>query len=253
LLHPLRPNSILKTPLILLTCIVIGLPPVYSQIDSSSQRKSSHYIGVQANQLIRQLVNFGGSGTNTINNPYLFVWSVNNKKTGWGMNTGLGLNLNEFTDGDANSKRTTNISDLNIRLGFEKKTNFGKRWVTSWGFDVVHQNSSNSTVTTSTPVPSNPNIKNVVDTESSTSGWGFGPRLTLNFSITPKLILGTEATYYYRSGSTSQKSTITNTTVVFDSQGRQIFNTTTNTTDNSSDFKSFQFNLPVALFLLFKF
>jgi len=253
LLHLLKTNDILKTLFVSLFYLAITWLPAYSQNDSSSNRRSNHYLGVQANQLIRQLVNFGGSGTTSINNPYLFVWSVNNKKTGWGMNTGLGLNLNEFTDGDANSKRTTKISDLNIRVGFEKKSSFGRRWLTSWGFDLVHQNSSNSTVTTSTPVPSNPNIKNVVDTESSTSGWGFGPRFTLNFSITPKLILGTEATYYYRSGSTSQKSTISSTSVAFDNQGRQILSTTTNSTDSSSDFKSFQFNLPVALFLLFKF
>lgn len=242
----------MKTFLLLLLFVAAGSRPVCSQNDSSNLRRSNHYLGVQANQLIRQLLNFGGASASTVNNPYLFVWSFNNKKTGWGMNTGFGLNLNEFTDGDANSKRTTNISDLNMRIGFEKKSTLGKRWLTSWGFDLVHQNFSNSTVTTSTPVPSNPNIKNVVDTQNSTSGWGFGPRFTLNFSITQKLILGTEATYYYRSGSTSQKSTITNTSLITDSQGREVLNTSSNTTDSSSDFKSFQFNLPVALFLLLK-
>lgn len=238
----------------LLSLILLGfILPCHAQSDSlTNRRRSSHYLGVQANQLIRQLVNFGNSN-NTVNNPYLLVWSVNSKQTGWGMNTGLGLNVNQFTDGDNTNKRTTDITDLNFRIGFEKKSMLAKRWMTSWGFDLIHQNLSNNTNSTNSPDPNNPNVKSIVDTKSSTTAWGFGPRFTLNFIINSKIILGTEATYYYRSGTTSLNVNSTNTFITFDNFGRQILNTTTNKSDNSSDFKSFQFNLPVAVFVLIKF
>lgn len=207
---------------------------------------------MQANQLLRQLVNFGGS-TTVISNPYLFVWSVNSRESGWGLNTGMGFNLNEFTDGDATNKRNSSINDLNFRVGFEKKSTIGKKWMTSWGFDVVHQNLSNTTTTTTIFNPNTPTNNTVVDTKSSTTAWGFGPRFTLSFQISNKILLGTEATYYYRSGSNSIVATTTNTFTTTNQFGNQVTNTTTNKTDNSSDFKSFQFNLPVALFLMLKF
>lgn len=237
---------------ILLPALVAVSLTCFSQTDSVTNRKAVHYLGVQANQLLRQLVNFGGS-TTVISNPYLFVWSVNSRESGWGLNTGMGFNLNEFTDGDATNKRNSSINDLNFRVGFEKKSTIGKKWMTSWGFDVVHQNLSNTTTTTTIFNPNTPTNNTVVDTKSSTTAWGFGPRFTLSFQISNKILLGTEATYYYRSGSNSIVATTTNTFTTTNQFGNQVTNTTTNKTDNSSDFKSFQFNLPVALFLMLKF
>ncbi len=245
-------------------CFYVG----FSQVDNADQetdsisekksvifqRRSSHYLGVQANQLIRQLLNF--SGTNAvIDNPYLIAYSVNSKKSGFGFSSGLGFSINEISDGDQTNKRTSKINNLSLRIGFEKKSNLGKKWYVSWGFDITHDDLKNETTNTQSPDLSNPAIKFLSNTTNKTSSWGFGPRFTLNFRITDKIILGTEANYYYKSGTTSSEASTTNTFFGFDpiTGGTKLITQTNKSPDNSSDFTRFQFAIPTALYLIVKF
>src|SRR5688572_22237944 len=107
---------------------------------------SNHYVGVQVNQLIRQILNFSG-GSSSINNPYLLTYAVNSPQTGWGANFGLGYTFNEFNDGDAFIQRKTKINDFFFRVGFEKKSKFGRHWILSAGMDVLADLQNNSTTT----------------------------------------------------------------------------------------------------------
>ncbi|MGC4021145.1 MAG: hypothetical protein QM734_03975 [Cyclobacteriaceae bacterium] len=48
----------------------------FAQRDSTNSKKVNHYIGVQANQLLRQLFNLSGN-TTVVTSPYLINYSVN--------------------------------------------------------------------------------------------------------------------------------------------------------------------------------
>ncbi len=199
----------------------------FAQQDST-YRKTNHYIGVQANQLIKQLFNLSNS-TAVVNNPYLLVYSFNSVHTGWGMNVGLGYTYNEFKDGDAFSSRETKINNYFFRVGFEKKTNLGKKWIFSGGFDITNDNQKNNTKNTSGG--------STFETDTKSKGWGFGPRVTLNYKITDRILLGTECTYYFRAGENSLKSF-------------SNFGPSEETSDKS---KQFLLTVPAVLILIVKF
>jgi hypothetical protein len=198
----------------------------FAQQDST--RKANHYIGVQANQLIKQLFNLSNNNA-VVNNPYLLVYSVNSVRNGWGANIGFGYTFSEFTDGDAFNTRETKVNNYFFRAGFEKKTNFGKKWIFSGGFDITNDNQKNNTKNTSNG--------NTIETDNKTKGWGFGPRVSLNFKITDRILLGTECTYYFRSGKSSLLTT-------------SNFGGTEETSDKN---KQFIFTAPAVLLLIIKF
>jgi len=197
----------------------------------SLKRKANHYLGIQANQLLRQILNFGNS--TSIDNPYLFVYSINSIETGFGMNIGMGYTFNESKDGDAFNTRKTTINNLAFRVGFEKKSELSKRWLVSWGFDVVIDNQKNNTINT---IDFGQGNNSTVETTSKTSAFGIGPRLTLNYKISEKIFLGTESTYYFKSG-----------------ENKLTVNQSTGGNNETSDkFKRFQLAVPVVLLLILK-
>jgi hypothetical protein len=213
--------------------------PGFAQEDSvqtsaaKSPRKSSHYVGLQANQLIKQLLNLGGS-TSAINNPYLITYSVNSNATGVGMNLSLGYTRDESLSmsGDGSSQIQTTINEFFFRIGVEKKKQIGKRWLLTAGGDLVIDQESNNTESRSNGGGSSQISKN----KEKSDAFGTGLRAGLNFHITDKILLGTEATYYLKF------VTVTNTS-------QFQFGTPTKATQ---DLKRFQLNVPAVLFLIVK-
>src|SRR5688572_29092120 len=92
-----------------------------AQYEIVDERKSSHYVGLQANQLIRQIFNFSNAPQG-INNPYLLTYAVNSNKTGVGFTAGFGYTFSETNDGDQFIDRITTNNDLFFRFGIEKKS-----------------------------------------------------------------------------------------------------------------------------------
>ncbi|MEX2233776.1 MAG: hypothetical protein WD824_16545 [Cyclobacteriaceae bacterium] len=169
-----------------------------AQDEVTAQKRSNHYVGIQANQLVRQLFNFGGS-TSSINNPYLITYAVNSVRSGWGFNCGLGYTHMEVREEDPFNPRETAINDFFIRLGVERKVLIGEKWITSYGVDILRESQKNITESNSQPG----NFK----TETRNRGTGIGLRFTLNYNISEKILLGTEATYYYKSMKETREGT----------------------------------------------
>jgi hypothetical protein len=135
-------------------------------------------------------------------------------------------------------------------VGVEKKSLLSKKWQASYGFDLLYNNEDDHT-STSSKFQFNSNSS---DSNSNTSYFGFGPRVALNFFITEKILLGTEATYYFKSIKVSQKITNTSTSVTIDpTTGQQSSQTSSSTIDTSQKATDFALKLPVALFLMLKF
>lgn len=218
--------------------------------DSTKTKSTTSYFGVQANQLLNQLFNFGNSSP-SINNPYLLTYSLNSNQTGVGLNSGLGYTVHSTDEkSDPNTTRKSTISSFSIRAGIEKKSFIGKKWLASYGFDLLYNNEDDNT-TTSTSFQGNSNSTGSV---SNTSYFGFGPRFALNFVLSERILLGTEATYYFKSITVSQTIKNTSTFQVFDPNTGQTTNQTTSSeTHTSQNNADFVFNVPVSIFLIVKF
>jgi hypothetical protein len=156
------------------------------------------YIGVQLNGLIRQVLNFNSSATNTNTNPYLLVYSINSRKTGWGLRLGVGYTYNFFSTNDGITKTDNNINDMQLRLGVEKSFVLSNKWSAGAGLDIVFNNNDDHTTTTVNSSPGFPGT--VTDTKTNTTTYGGGPQGWLRYHITERVIVGTEASFYYITG-----------------------------------------------------
>jgi hypothetical protein len=196
-------------------------------VDTQEKEKSTattnHYLGIVANQLLRQLFNFGGDD-NSFNAPYLLQFAINSKQNGKGVNIGLTYDRNSFTDNSNNATRKTNTRTISFRIGYDRKNDWGKRWIGIYGFDLLLD--GNKSKTDNTPTGSGFTI------ESTSKGWGFGPRVGLLFRISDKILLGTDAAYYFHSS--------------------KDFQSIPNQPQSTQKSTSFTLSLPVALFLTVK-
>jgi hypothetical protein len=193
-----------------------------------STRTNYKYFGIQSNQLLRQLLNFGNN-TSNIENPYLLTYAINSTKDGIGFTTGLGYTYNQFNDGDALTPRKNLQSAFAVRLGIEKKVFWGKHWMVSYGADLLLGSEKEKTETNF----NNGGIGQNVTSEVKRSRVGLGPRFTLNYLLTDRLIVGTEGSYYFKS--TDEERAVT-------TQPRQ-----------NTKLKSFNVVTPSVIYLIFRF
>ena len=99
----------------------------HAQKDTEETKMFNQYIGVQANQLFRQIINLNNNNNTAINNPYLLTYSINLTKCGWGIQAGIGYNYQKITDKDLPVGRETKFSDLSYRIGIGRKVRLGKK------------------------------------------------------------------------------------------------------------------------------
>ncbi|MBS1680364.1 MAG: hypothetical protein JST48_01500 [Bacteroidetes bacterium] len=231
--------------------LVLTTSVSFAQRDSTNAKVVNHYVGIQVNQLFKQIFNLSNS-TTVVSNPYLINYAVNSTKSGWGLNLGIGYTVDNFNQTDANANTTTDtqINNFSFRIGVERKVSIAKKWMLSYGFDLLSDKSNNTTNTKSEFQLNT----NETDTNTITKDSGFGPRFTLNYYITPKILLGTELTYYYKAINIGQNNTNTFTNVTIDpNTGQRIVTSNTSTTDTNQKLKQFHFSAPAILFLILKF
>jgi hypothetical protein len=207
--------------------IVLSISSFAQQTDEPPAKQNSNYVGIQINPLIRQLLSFGAVGG--VTNPYVITWSVNNTITGWGFGAGFGYVYNQIKSGDAISQLNTTVNDFHFRMGPERKAKIGKRWITSFGGDIVADSEVNKTTSTSQGGFN-------VTTETNTGKVGLGARMTLNYAFSDRMILGTEGSYYLK----------------FINEERKVSGSQT-VTPTTSKMKSFTPTLPAVIFMIIKF
>lgn len=220
----------------------------YGQEESKAQKKSAHYIGLQANQLIRQVFNFSNANS-VLNNPYLLTWSVNSPETGAGFAMGFGYNYNQSDDGDQFVDRTVTVNDIFIRMGYEKKSQLAPKIIFSLGADVLFDRQRSETET-------DENTQSGLTFESSNTSLsgGLGPRFTLNYQLHEKILIGTEANFYFKWTKTDKIEKQVFFETVFDpSTGQSRTIRRTQQEEETEKSKRFQFNSPAVIFLIMKF
>lgn len=221
-----------------------------AQNDTLQRKKFSHYAGIQANELLRQLFDFNNNNT-AINNPFLAVYSVTWNKINAGLSFGIGYSYKKSLDKDAPVGRESKINDLSYRVGFEKKFILGRRFEGGVSLDMIMGYKTDKTISLSVT-----NLGSQIDSSESTvsskaTSLGYGPHVFLGFHITDKILLGTEATMYYTAKKEKQNVLVVNTvTNIFNNNSQEV-NTSNFNAGTETD--EFVFTVPVALFLLVKF
>jgi len=217
---------------------------------ADNKPKYDQYIGVQANELLKQLINLNNSNT-VIGNPYLLTYTIMSNKCGWGIEAGLGFNYVDTQNKEpVNNESKSN--DVAMRLGICKKFRLGKRFTAGYGLDLVYSNNSDVTSNSLVTVSGSFTDSSNTVTTTKTTRIGLGPQAYLGFNISSRVILGTEILYYYLSS--VQKQNVLTKDSQIQTSGNQTF--TTNTIANSNletDIKSFSFSFPTVLFLIVKF
>jgi hypothetical protein len=230
--------------------LVAGLLKCYAQ-ETESTHMFDQYIGIQSNLLVRQIINLNNSATTTINDPYLLVYSINLNKTGWGLQAGIGYNYQDIKDKTSPSGTESIINELSYRVGLGRKRMISKRFEVGYGVDFVGNNQSDKTTTSSvTSLGQLGSSDSSASTVSSkVSSIGAGAEASLNFYITKRLIIGTEATAYFLV--TKQKQNIFSVDV--QTENFVPFQSTAANSNTETDTTTFSFTLPVALFIIVKF
>lgn len=229
-----------KIVLLYLGLLGSWMPSMAQTKDTTSHAGVHHLVGLQANALFRQLFNLNGNTIPT-NNPYLLTYTLLSGKKGWGVDVGLGYTYNKSFETDGNTKKDNFINDLYFRIGPQKSIPLNKRFVTQISVHILYDMLNSDTKTESN---FGGQISRIT-TKTSILRYGAGPALGLRYRLSPRIWIGTEASYYFRMG--KQKSDMKSTT---EFQGQII---TDQSSNSNNDITQFVFNPPAVLFLQLRF
>jgi hypothetical protein len=206
--------------------------------DVKKEKTFEHYVGVQMNELIRQVFNFNNTSASV--SPYLLTYNINNVKTGWGLRLGVGYSYNDDNSNDGITSSTSKINDVHGRFGVEKRFLLSRKWSTGVGLDgIVNINNDKSSGT----VHSFDTV--TTTTTSGMKSYGGGAMGWLRYHITDRVVIGTEASFYYSSGKQTNSTTV--------ARSSQFGGTTTTETKSNPTISDGNFHLPVTFYLIVKF
>lgn len=221
---------------------------LFAQTDSSShgtpRPRYDQFVGVQFNQLVQQVLNFSNSNnTSANNNPYLFIYSINSVRTGWGIRLGLGITTNTNSTNDGITATHNDITDMHFRLGIEKAFTLSAKWSAGVGLDGIYNGNNDNTTSTISSTDTTTTL-----TKNKIYSYGGGAMGWLRYHVTKKILIGTESSYYYITGKDKQTIAITarNTNLA-------TMPIVTNTSATSNKTTEGTFSVPVTLYLIVKF
>jgi hypothetical protein len=168
---------------------------------SISNKPFQIHAGINVIGFVRQFVNFAGN--NTINNIPTTPYSMNVKAFKQiakqdaliGIRLGSGYVSSFSTYENQTTTGSTLIETLDFRAGLEYQKTITKRWVGYVGLDYIFQNGTNKYVTNIINLGS-PIVNTTTDNTSVVMNGG-GLVFGMQFYVTKRIALATEATYYY--------------------------------------------------------
>ena len=206
---------------VLLTLVSTGT--CIAQDVSGTDKKAhefDHIIGVQINELTKQILGVNNSNAATAN-PYMLTYNLTERTSGLGFRAGTGFNyISKSSDGGGKLKSQS----FDIRVGFEKAFKLSDKFSTGIGLDLVYKYKDSSLTQMSAYG---------YDLSYNSKKMGLGPMGWLRCNLSKRILIGTEMSMYFLTG--HEKTTGT------------FFGTEVN--DKVSEFKS---NLPVTFFLSLK-
>jgi len=209
-----------------------------------------HYVGIQANQLLKQLINLNNTNT-LISNPYLLTYSLYSARCHWGIETGFGYNYQRSKDKLSTADQESKINETFYRFGIAREFGMGKRWMASAGIDYIgsYQLDKTFSFTVTEFIPQKDSTASVSTTITKVKGEGV--QLRLAYALSSHIMLSTEATFYFTT--TNKKSNVlvsdTFTNTSFPDQNFYTLSSSNTETEESA----FNITVPVAIFLTIKF
>lgn len=233
----------------IVVCCALCAYNCYAQDVPEKTKMFSHYAGVQANELFRQIINLNNTN-DIVDNPYLLVYSLNLANSGWGVNAGIGYNYKKTADKDAPGNRINKMNDLFYRAGLGRKVMISKKLMAGYGLDFAGDYQLNKTTSVSVTDFGSSSDSSITSVTSKIESAGGGVQLNLGFHISERLILSTEATYYFLKSKQKQNILVTETVTNINNNDSA---TTTANENIETEISDFTFRIPVAIFLVVKF
>ena len=196
--------------------------------DDKQKAALKHEIGISATTLVQQFI----SGDDSTASPYLLSYRAIKGK--YALRFGIGgtsKRNRRSEEGFADSETISNYS-LDVRLGLEYRSNFGRRLVGIFGLDIIGSFGTDKEVIDSG--------FDEVTVSNVRSGIGFGPVLGLQYRVTDQFSIGTEGSFYYLFSKETENRIFKN----FPQFDDQI---------NHFDKQDLLITLPATLYLLFRF
>jgi len=184
-----------------------------AQHRSGHRKETQHTVGIQVNELFRQIFNFNDNANFSQpfpnQNPYLFTYNVNSVRTGWGVRAGIGYFYEQNPTSTIQTTSLDKTTQVRARLGMEKAFRIGGRWSCGLGADAVWNYDRFSREYTSIGGVNPPTTPDTFSfsTSSRSIAIGGGPTTWLRFHLTPRVTLGTEANFYYSAGEVETSQT----------------------------------------------
>jgi hypothetical protein len=215
--------------LIFVFLICSGTSELYAQ-DNEDPNLEGHYLGLQVNELVRQILSFNSSGIPS--NPYFFNYSYVND-FGEGVNVSFAYTLDKINSSDNfGNDITSNINNVFFRIGYEKRKVLSKRFIYGLGIDLIAESQNNKTFSENNFGSGSTTSKNKI------SGWGLGPRVSFYYKVSNRILIGTEANYYYKA--LNEKFDV------------EFSNNSSNNRTDESKIDRFTFSSPAILWLTFR-
>jgi hypothetical protein len=233
----------------LLTAMLLcGMPGVWAQ--ETAPKKFDHLAGLQANELVRQLVNLNADD-DLIDNPYLVKYALFANRCQWGVQAGFGLRYSRFEDKLSPTGQDSRIYDIFYRAGVARRFAIGKRWEAVAGLDFAGSRQTDKT-NTLLVLDQGARIDSTHTYSNSTvTGRGGGLQLALQFQVSGRIWLGTEATFYYMKLSDKQAVVLTEIETWPDFPENNTYSVSSSNSD--IDRTEFEMTVPAVLFLLIRF
>jgi hypothetical protein len=231
----------MKLKISLLFCLMTSSFFAIAQSDDKI-KKYSHLVGLQVNQLIRQVLNFGGNSA-AINNPYLLTYSLQRIAKKDALDIGLGYTYTNSFQNDGNLKNENHLNELYLRVGYQTQLFSSGRFTSQFSIHGLFELFNNKT---KVEQDFNSQITKV-NTKSDIVRYGISPTLGLRYKINDRLFIGTEASYAFRLGTRKSTSTSETIFVSFPSPPQIT------TTESDNDLTQFQLQLPTAIFAVLRF
>jgi hypothetical protein len=200
-----------------------------SDEETKKERKIFHEIGI-GTSIITQFLKTEESAINQ--NPYFLTYKLAFEN--FAVRAGLGGKLDEtesFIDGTTD-KLTVKKSNVDWRVGMEYRMPIGEKWLGTFGADYVAKKTFDERV-------SNSGFDKVVISDNQV-GSGGGLAIGVQYALTPKLMLGTEAAFYYLNVERKQTTTFENLSQF-------------NTDPEINDSRITQSLLPSSIYIIFHF
>ena len=167
-----------------------------SKDETKKERQFFNEIGI-GTSIITQFLKTEEDAINQ--NPYFLTYKLVYRD--FALRTGFGGKLDEsenFINGTSD-KLTVKNSNFDWRVGMEYRMTIGKKWLGTFGADYVAKKTFDERI-------SNSGFDKVVISDNQV-GSGGGLAIGLQYALTPKLMLGTEAAFYYLNVERKQTTT----------------------------------------------